>query len=491
MSVGDRAATGVAGLDQILRGGLPRNRVYLLEGDPGVGKTTLALNFLLEGVKQGESSLYVTLSETEEEVREIADSHGWSLDKVTLFELSALEQQSRIEAQNTVFHPSDVELTETTRAILSYVERTKPTRVVFDSLSELRLLAQHPLRYRREVLNLKTYFAGKKTTVLLLDDRTSEPGDMQLQSLAHGVIAMEQLPPEYGGDRRRIRVRKLRGSTFSSGYHDFNIKHGGLEVYPRLVASDHHEAHTRTHVSSGLTELDTMLGGGLTRGTSTLIMGPAGTGKSAIASLYATAAARRGERAIIYAFDESQRTTIERADALGMNMSAEIAAGRIRVQQIDPAELSPGELADGARKLLESEGFTFLVIDSLNGYLHAMPAEKYLYTQLHELLTCFGQLGATTVLVMAQAGLFGSTVSPADVSYIADSVLYMRYFEAHGRVRKAMSVVKKRTGPHEDTIRELRIADGRLTIGAPLVEFRGVLSPAPEFFGEKNELTSS
>lgn len=491
MAAAQRAATGVAGLDKVLGGGLPCNRVYLLEGDPGVGKTTLALQFLLEGVRQGQSALYVTLSETEEEVRQIAESHGWSLDNVTLFELSALEQQSRLEAQNTVFHPSDVELTETTRAILGYVERTNPMRVVFDSLSELRLLAQHPLRYRREVLNLKTYFAGKKTTVLLLDDRTSEPGDMQLQSLAHGVISMEQLPPEYGGDRRRIRVRKLRGSPFSSGYHDFNIKHGGLEVYPRLVAADHREQHARTAVSSGLGALDSMLGGGLTRGTSTLIMGPAGTGKSAIASLYAIAAARRGERAIIYAFDEAQRTTIERADALGMDMSGEIKAGRIRVQQVDPAELSPGELADGARRLIENEGFTFVVIDSLNGYLQSMPAEKYLYTQLHELLTCFGQLGATTVLVMAQAGLFGVSASPADVSYIADSVIYLRYFEASGHVRKAISVIKKRTGPHEDTIRELRIADSRLTIGDPLVEFRGVLSTAPEFFGEKGELAPS
>jgi circadian clock protein KaiC len=484
----DRAATGVAGLDKVLCGGLPRNRIYLLEGDPGVGKTTLALRFLLEGIEKDESSLYITLSETEEEVRAIASSHGWSLDKLTMFELSALEQQSRIESQNTVFHPSDVELTETTRAILSYVERVKPTRVVFDSLSELRLLAQHPLRYRREVLNLKTYFAGKKTTVLLLDDRTSEPGDMQLQSLAHGVIAMEQMPPEYGGDRRRIRVRKLRGATFISGYHDFNIKHGGLEVYPRLVASHHHEDHERTSISSGIAEIDSMLGGGLTRGTSTLIMGPAGTGKSAIASAYVTAAARRGERAIIYAFDEARRTTIERADALGMNMSEQVKAGRIRVQQVDPAELSPGELADGARDLLENHGYTFVVIDSLNGYLQAMPAEKFLYTQLHELLTCFGQMGATTVLVMAQAGLFGSTASPADVSYIADSVLYMRYFEAHGRVRKAMSVIKKRTGPHEDTIRELVMSRGRISVGPPLVEFRGVLSPAPEFYGEKAEL---
>jgi circadian clock protein KaiC len=488
MVVGERAATGVAGLDKILGGGLPRNRVYLLEGDPGVGKTTLALKFLLQGVAEGESSLYVTLSETEEEVRQIATSHGWSLDGVSLFELSALEQQTRIESQNTVFHPSDVELTETTRAILSYVERTNPSRVVFDSLSELRLLAQHPLRYRREVLNLKTYFAGKKTTVLLLDDRTSEPGDMQLQSLAHGVVAMEQMPPEYGGDRRRVRVRKLRGSTFISGYHDFNIKHGGLEVYPRLVAADHREEHARTSVSSGLAELDSMLGGGLTRGTSTLIMGPAGTGKSAISSLYATAAARRGEKGIIYAFDEARRTTIERGDALGMKMSEQVDAGRIRVQQIDPAELSPGELADGARKLIEDEGFTFVVIDSLNGYLQSMPAEKYLYTQLHELLTCFGQMGATTVLVMAQAGLFGSTASPADVSYVADSVVYLRYFEAHGRVRKALSVIKKRTGPHEDTIRELLLANGTLRVGPPLVEFRGVLSPAPEFFGEKVEL---
>jgi circadian clock protein KaiC len=479
-------------MDTILCGGLPRDRIYLVEGDPGVGKTTLALQFLLQGVGQGESVLYITLSESEQEIRSIAESHGLSLDGVALFELSALEQQMRIEAQNTVFHPSDVELTETTRAILEFVEKVRPQRVVFDSLSELRLLAQNPLRYRREVLNLKQYFTGKHSTVLLLDDRTSEPGDMQLQSLAHGVISMQQMAPDYGGDRRRLRVAKLRGAQFLSGYHDFQIVRGGLEVFPRLVASGHHEPYERTVVSSGLVPLDTMLGGGLTRGTSTLIMGPAGSGKSAISSLYAIAAARRGERAAIFAFDELRRTTIERADALGMNMSAEIEAGRIIVQQIDPAEMSPGELAHRARELIEDKGFTFIVIDSLNGYLQAMPAEKYLYIQLHELLTYFGQLGATTVMVMAQAGIVGTTIAPADVSYIADSVLLLRYFENHGRVRKAMSVIKKRTGAHEDTIRELTLdSQHGITIGEPLRSFRGVLTSVPEFFGDTTHLEPS
>lgn len=487
----DKAATGIRGMDMILAGGLPRDRIYLVEGDPGVGKTTLALQFLLQGKAQGESVLYITLSESEAEIRAIAESHGMSLDGVALFELSALEQQLRIEAQNTVFHPSDVELTETTRAILEFVEKVSPQRVVFDSLSELRLLAQNPLRYRREVLNLKQYFSGKHSTVLLLDDRTSEPGDMQLQSLAHGVITMQQMAPDYGGDRRRLRIAKLRGATFVSGYHDFQILRGGLEVYPRLVAADHQGTYERSVVSSGNAPLDMMLGGGLTRGTSTLIIGPAGAGKSVIASLYATAAARRGERAAIFAFDELRRTTIERADALGMGMSAELEAGRIVVQQIDPAEMSPGELAHRARELIEDQGFKFIVFDSLNGYLQAMPAEKYLYIQLHELLTYFGQLGATTVMVMAQAGIVGPTLAPADVSYIADSVLLLRYFESAGRVRKAISCIKKRTGAHEDTIRELSFTTTGLTVGEPLRDFRGVLTSVPEFFGDPRHLGDS
>ena len=486
----DVAATGIAGLDLILNGGLPNNRLYLVEGDPGVGKTTLALQFLRHGAATGERALYITMSETEHEIRAIADSHGWSLDGIAMFELSALEQQARLESQNTVFRPSDVELTETTRAILSYVEKIRPQRVVFDSLSELRLLAQNPLRYRREVLNFKQYFSGKQTTVLLLDDRTSEPGDMQLQSLAHGVLSLQQLPPEFGGDRRRLRVMKLRGAEFQSGYHDFVIRHGGLDVFPRLVAAEHHTDYKRDAVSSGITELDTMLGGGLTRGTSTLIIGPAGVGKSAIAALYATAAARRGERAVIFAFDELRRTAIERADELGMGMSKEIEAGRVVVQQVDPAELSPGELAHRARSLVQRERFTFVVIDSLNGYMQAMPAEKYLYTQLHELLTFLGQSGVTTVMLMAQAGLMGIAVSPADVSYIADSVLLLRYFESRGEVHKAISVIKKRTGPHESTIRELVFTPGGLTVGAPLVDFRGVLTNAPEFHGDDARLVT-
>lgn len=480
---------GIVGLDRILGGGLPKHRLYLVEGDPGVGKTTLALQFLLHGVERGERALYITLSETEAEVRAIAASHGWSLDGLAMFELSALDQQTKIEAQNTVFRPADVELTETTRAILSHVEKTKPSRVVFDSLSELRLLAQHALRYRREVLNLKQYFAGKQSTVLLLDDRTSDPADMQLQSLAHGVLSMQQLPPEFGGDRRRLRVMKLRGAPFISGYHDFAIQRGGLEVFPRLVASEHHAEYKRDALPSGVGGLDEMLGGGLTRGTSTLIMGPAGSGKSAIASLYATAVARRGGRAAIFAFDELRRTTIERADSLGMNMSEEIAAGRILVRQVDPAELSPGELAHRARELIES-GCNMIVIDSLNGYMQSMPAEKHLYIQLHEMLSYFGQCGASTVMVMAQSGILAAS-SPADVSYIADTVLLTRFFEARGHVHKAISVIKKRTGRHETTIRELSVDERGIAVGPPLVDFRGVLTSIPEYHGDNKRLERS
>ena len=481
---------GIAGLDLILNGGLPRGRVYLVEGDPGVGKTTVALRFLLEGAARGERGLYITLSETQEEVRQIASSHGWSLDELALFELSALEQQLRIESQNTIFRPSDVELTETTRAILAFVDEVRPDRVVFDSLSELRLLAQSPLRYRREVLNFKQYFSGKKSTVLLLDDRTSEPGDMQLQSLTHGVISMQQLSPDYGGDRRRVRVTKLRGSAHLGGYHDFVIRRGGVQVFPRLVAAEHHAAYERSAVSSGVPQLDAMLGGGLARGTSTLFVGPAGTGKSILSSLYATAAARRGERSIILGFDELRRTTIERADALGMGMSEHVAAGLIKVQQVDPAELSPGELGHLLREEVELRGASFLVIDSLNGYMQAMPAEQHLYIQLHELLTYFGQRGVTTVMVVAQHGI-GGVGAPAEVSYIADSVLMLRYFETGGHVHKAISVIKKRTGFHEDTIRELTVAHGGVTgvtIGEPLVGFRGVLTNAPELHGDRAHL---
>lgn len=475
----DRVPTGVAGLDSVLGGGLPRNRIYLVEGDPGVGKTTLALEFLRDGVARGEKALYITLSETEAEIREIAAAHGWSLDGVSMFELSALAEQMRLDAENTVFHPSDVELTETTRTILEFVEKIGPQRVVFDSLSELRLLSQSALRFRREVLNLKQYFTGRKSTVMLLDDRTSEPGDMQLQSLAHGVISLHQMPPDYGGDRRRLRVSKLRGASFCSGYHDFRIVTGGLEVFPRLVAADHRRAFPAGALSSDVPAIDALLGGGLARGSSTIFMGPAGAGKSVLSAQFVCAAARRGTKSVVFVFDELRRTMIERSDNLGMNITKHIENGTVIVQQIDPAEMSPGELAARARELVETEQVELVVIDSLNGYMQAMPAERYLYVQMHELLTYFGQLGVTTLMLMAQNGIIGALGSPADISYIADCIVLLRYFEAGGRVRKAISAIKKRAGEHEDTIRELSINNDGVHVGEPLADFRGVLTSAP------------
>ena len=491
MSANERAPVGIPGLDIILGGGLPRDRIYLVEGDPGVGKSTLALQFLMTGVAAGERSLYITLSETEAEVRQIADSHGWSLDGLSMFELSALEQQMQLDAENTVFRPSEVELTETTRAILAFVERVQPRRVVFDSLSELRLLSQGALRYRREVLNLKQYFTKNRATVLLLDDRTSETGDMQLQSLAHGVISLQQLPPEFGDDRRRLRVAKLRGAPFRSGYHDFEIVKGGLEVFPRLIASEHRTEFDRTSLSSGVAELDSLLGGGLARGTSTILMGPAGTGKSSIAALYASAAADRGDKVAMFVFDEQRELLIQRSDALGMKMTKHVAAGTILIRQIDPAQMSPGQLGCLAQQLVESDGAKVIVIDSLNGYLEAMPAERHLYIQLHELLSYFGQCGATTVLVMAQNGIVGTMQSPIDVSYIADAVVLLRYFEAAGRIRKAISVIKKRVGIHENTIREIVFDQRGITVGPALAEFRGVLTTVPEYYGTRDNLDPS
>jgi len=486
-----RALTGVEGLDHVLRGGLPAHRLYLVEGDPGVGKTTLALQFLLTGVARGERALYITLSETQDEVRAIADAHGWNIDGLAMFELSSLEQRLHIDAENTIFRPSDVELTETTQALLQRVEEVAPERVVLDSLSELRLLAQNALRYRREVLNFKTYFSTKRCTVLLLDDRTADPNDQQLQSLAHGVISLHQLAPEYGGDRRRLRVTKLRGAAFRSGYHDMTIETGGVRVFPRLVAAESHTPFVRTPLLSGIDQLDRLLGGGLDRGTSMLIMGNAGTGKSSIVAQYAAAAAERGERAAILAFDELRATAIMRSDAMGMNMSEHVAAGRVIIQQIDPAEMSPGELAHLAMRLVDRHKVSFVAIDTLNGYLQSMPAERHLYLQLHELLSYFGQQGVTTMIVMAQVGTIGPVQSPVEVSYIADNVMLLRYFEAEGRIRKAISVVKKRTGFHENTIRELSLDSTGIHIGEPLTAFRGVLTGLPTYFGESSELSES
>jgi circadian clock protein KaiC len=475
------AATGVSGLDDILGGGLTPHRLYLLEGMPGSGKTTLAFQFLLEGVRSGEPVLYVTLSETQEEIRAVAASHGWSLDGITVRELVPSEQSLEPGEQYTVFHPSEVELTDTTKKIVDDVEKLKPTRIVFDSLSELRLLAGNPLRYRRQILALKQFFAGRRCTVLLLDDLTAAEHDLQVQSIAHGAILLEHTMPAFGPPRRRLSVTKYRGSDFRGGYHDYAIRRGGLDVYPRLVAAEHRRESTRERMPSGLAGLDKLVGGGLERGTSTLIQGAAGTGKSTISALFCARAAERGEHAALFIFDESVSTLLSRLDGLNVPLRKHVDSGLISVQQIDPAELSPGEFVHAIRRAVEEKKARIVVIDSLNGYLNSMPDEKFLIVQLHELLTYLGQGGVASILVAAQHGLMGAQMTaPVDASYLADSVVLLRYFESEGEVRQALSVVKMRGGEHERSIRDFSMKGGRIAVGEPLRDYRGVLTGVPE-----------
>jgi circadian clock protein KaiC len=472
------AATGIRGLDDILRGGFPAGSLLLIEGDPGVGKTTLALQFLREGAAKGEPVVYVTLSETREELLGVAASHDWDLDGIEIFELKAPEDLD-MAGQNSLFHPSEVELAETTAAVMALCNRVKPRRVVFDSLSEIRLLAQSQLRYRREILTLKQYFAGRNCTVLLLDDRTGN-ADGALQSLAHGVVSLEQLSPLYGAQRRRLRVVKLRGVDFRGGFHDIVIARGGLEVFPRLVANEHRESFQRQQLSSGNEELDALVGGGLDRGTSTLFLGPAGSGKSALATQWAVASARRGETVALYAFDESLPTLQARSASLGLDLTSYQQSGMIRLRQIDPAEVPPGQFVDHVRKSVENEAAKMVIIDSLNGYLNAMPDESFLVLQLHELLNYLSQRGVATLMMVAQHGLVGpGMTSPADISYLADTVLLFRHFEARGTLCKALSVLKKRTGRHETTIRELRLSSSGVALGPPLSGLRGILTGVP------------
>jgi circadian clock protein KaiC len=473
------ATTGITGLDDILGGGLTRNRTYLVMGDPGVGKTTLGLHFMLEGVRQGESVLYITLSETQEEIEAVAESHGWTLDGINIFEYSAGTRLDQDE-ESTIFHPSEVELGQATQTMIAAVEQFKPQRVVIDSLSEVRLLAQSPLRYRRQILGMKQYFTGKNCTVLLLDDRSVMAGDMQLLTLAHGVILLEQLAPVYGSERRRLRISKLRGARYRGGFHDFTIRTGGLVVFPRLVSSEHRGETTLERLPSGIAAVDSLLGGGIDRSTSTLIMGPAGSGKSALATQYVLATAARGGHAAMFLFDESRATMFERSNAIGMNLQPHIDSGLVTIQQIDPAEVPPGEFVHLVREQVEKRQIKILVIDSLNGYLNAMPEERFLTIQMHELLTYLAQAGVATLLLVAQHGLVGqSMLSPVDVSYLADAVILTRYFELAGEIRKAVSVVKKRSGNHEKAIRPLSIGSEGLIVGPPLTEFHGVLSGTP------------
>jgi len=474
-----RCTTGIEGLDDVLHGGLIPHRLYLVDGNPGAGKTTLALQFLLEGVRKGERCLYVTLSETRTELVAGAQSHGWSLEGLEIAELAGDDEELNVDSQLTLYHPSEVELTETTRRVLDIVERANPDRMVFDSLSELRLLAQSSLRYRRQILALKQFFARRKCTVLLVDDRTSEGPDRQLHSIAHGVLSLDQRVPAYGSIARQLHVTKFRGSDFRSGCHDFRILPGGLAVYPRLASAEHDTSFARETVASGVSALDRLLGGGIDRGTCTLVSGTPGTGKSTVTLQYAAAAAQRGDHAAIFAFDEARSLLLHRAAALGIRVREGRGPGEVAVRQVDPADITPGEFAHVVRQCVERDRARIVVIDSLNGYLNAMPGSHFLMAQLHELLAYLNGQGVATFLVLAQRGFVLKDTGGVDTSYLADTVITMRMFEHAGTVRKAISVLKKRSGPHEQSIRPIWFDSRGVHLGEPLMQLRGILTGIP------------
>ncbi len=481
---GEVASTGIDGLDNILMGGFARRRLYLIEGAPGSGKTTLATQFLLDGARRNEPVLYVTLSETGEEMQAVATSHAWDTSRLQIRELAPPDSLDP-DDQYTMFQPSEIELAATTKLILADVQELNPTRVVFDSLSELRLLAGSALRYRRQILALKQFFAGRDCTVLMLDDMTATDHDLQVQSIAHGVIMLEQLSPEYGMERRRLRVLKYRGVRFRGGYHDYIIEKGGLKVFPRLVAAESRKATVPSALPSGIAELDALLGGGLDEGSSTLLIGSAGTGKSTLATQFVVAAAERGQKSAMFVFDENPATLINRCNCLDIKLESCIASGDVVLTQIDPAELSPGEFAAKVQHAAEVSGASLIVIDSLNGYLNAMPEERFLTAQLHEMLMYLGHRNVAVIVIGAHQGLIGTQMSmPIDASYLSDTVILLRFFESAGEVRQAISVVKKRNGAHERTIREFDLKHGGIRVGKVLRDFRGVLTGVPIYEGK-------
>jgi len=477
-----RASTGIPGLDHILGGGLPSNHLYLVEGTPGSGKTTLGLQFLRRGVTDGEKGLYITLSETASELKTVAASHGWSLEGVEVFELITDEGLSP-ESEQSILHPSEVELGETTRGVMAAVERLQPTRVVFDSLSEMRMLAQNPLRYRRQVLALKSFFAVRGCTVLMLDDRSADHDDLQLHSIAHGVINLEQTVDQYGPERRRLRVIKMRGIRFRGGEHDFNLDTGGLAVFPRLVAAEHRQPFDGSLVSTGTAELDKLLGGGLARGSNTLFSGPSGVGKTTSAIACVRAGLKRGERVVYYLFDEGLGTLLVRSRALGLDIDNFLESGALQIRTLDPAEVSPGEFANMVRAAVEEGEAQTVVIDSLNAYLQAMSGDKHLLLQMHELLTYLNQRGVVTILILAQHGVLGEIRNDVDLSYLSDGILLFRFFEARGSLLKAVSVIKSRTSEHEVTIREFRLGKNGVEVGQALTDFEGVLTGVASYKG--------
>ncbi len=478
-----KCSTGVPGLDAVLCGGLPRNCLYLIDGNPGVGKTTLALQFLLEGVRQGEKCLYVSLSESKTELEAVARSHEWDLAGIEVIELSAVERSLAGKSRNTMFQSAEVELMALSALLMDEINRIDPSRVVLDSLSEMRLLAQNPLRYRREILKFKQRLAERKSTVLLLDDRSAVGPDVQVQSIVHGMVSLTMAPLKFGIFRRYLSVVKLRSVKFREGNHDYAIRKGGVVVFPRLVAAEHQSAFAKTLASSGNAELDALLGGGLHNGTSNLFMGPAGSGKSTLSTMFVHAAAERGERVTFYAFDESSHLLRNRARELGLDLDPHIRSGGLTLHQIDPAEVAPGELADKIMREVSEGGAGMIVLDSLNGYVNAMPSDEFIYLHLHELLSYLNQQGVVAIMILAQHGMLGPMGGPVDVSSLADTVVLTRFFEAHGSVNKAISVIKKRSGPHETAIREFAMSEQRVRVGPALSAFEGVLTGVPRFVG--------
>jgi circadian clock protein KaiC len=483
-----RVSTGCSGLDNILNGGFPRGRLYLIEGDPGAGKTTLAMQFAREGVSKGERALYITLSESRTDLSHAAQSHGLSIDNVEIVELLPNEGDLLPEQQYTVFHPAEVELNDRMQRIVKEIQRVRPDRLVIDALSELRMLAKDPLRYRRQILSLKDFMAGQECTVLLLDDRSSRDPDLQLHSVVHGVVSMDKVPREYGKTRRQIEIVKLRGTAYSEGFHDYAIVTGGVVVFPRLVAADSRSDQPPEPVSSGIAEIDALTGGGLDRGTSTLLIGPAGCGKTSLAVQWSVTAAKRGESCVLFSFEEAPSTMMMRAAGLGIDLRPHVASGKIVIERVDPAEMSPGELVAKMQQYVENENVRLVVLDSLNGYLQSMPGEQFLAVHLHELLAYLGNRGVLTLMVLAQAGTIGWPLQSAvDVSYLADNILLLRYFENKGEVCQAISTIKRRSGSHEHTIRELKLGPDRIRIGRPLHDFQGVLTGTPTFLGGAKE----
>jgi len=488
----DRCQSGIEGLDEILNGGLPCFSMYSIQGEPGAGKTTFAIQFLLEGVRQGQRVLYITFSETKKELEKVALSHGWDLKKIDLIELSSIESQLDPDSRSTLFHSSEVELNEISDLILKKIEDIAPARIVFDSVSEMRLLADSPLRYRRQVLSLKQRLSEKDTTVLFLDDLSTSTGvDLQIHSIAHGVVNLSRLNNEFGGERRRLRVIKLRGVNFTGGYHDFEIKEGGITVYPRMISSKYEASPQEGTLQSGSEELDSLLGGGLDNGTANLVVGPAGTGKSTLALKFALSAIDKGEKVLFFTFDETTTNLRRRAKFLGFDIERALETGNLTFQKIDPAEMSPGAFAGRIRTCVEVEKVSVVVIDSLNGYIQAMPQEQFLILQLHELFAFLNNQGVVTILTLAQQGMVGTMTSPVDLTYLADTVILTRYFESRGAIKKAISVIKKRTGGHENTIREFAVGKGGLQVGKILKDFQGVLTGIPQFNGSIDSPGSS